>query len=177
VLGLGFGLGAGKFVRIVKEWTGKDISDTDAKNTVAAYRRTNKPITDLWRSLEGGLRESLGGTFESELPSGRKIRYFNVGSGCGQVEHGAPVKNLYGGLLFENAVQATARDLFGEAILRCERHAPVVLHVHDEIVREVPEAEAEEAAREMEKLLTTVPEWAPGLPVAAEVKVLEKYEK
>lgn len=45
---------------------------------------------------------------------------------------------LYGGLQFENIVQAIARDILGDALLVMGRDAslPIVLHVYDEIVSE-----------------------------------------
>ena len=73
----------------------------------------------------------------------------------------------WAGTWIENAVQAVARDLFAAALLRLEAAGySVVLHVHDEIVAEVPEGVGGEA--EFLQILTTPPEWAKGLPVGSE---------
>lgn len=182
VLALNFGMGPAKFIRTVKQWTGQDVSAMDAQNLVSKYRRANKPITKIWTKLEDGLHESEGGDYEVEMPSGRVIRYFGVGQEKGQyfarVELGAPTKYFYGGKLFENLVQGIARDLLARAILRVEAAGfPVVLHVHDEIIAEVPENEADDCAQEINEMMEVVPSWAEGLPIAAEVKVRDCYGK
>jgi DNA polymerase bacteriophage-type len=75
--------------------------------------------------------------------------------------------DLYSGLLAENAVQAIARDVLVEAMLRAEaQEFPVVLSVHDEIVCELPESRG--SAHELEAIMKEVPEWAQGLPLNAE---------
>lgn len=84
-------------------------------------------------------------------------------------------QQMYGGLWTENAVQAIARDIMADAMLRCEEAAvPVILSVHDEIVAEV---QPEFTAREFVNLLTTLPAWATDCPIAAEGWVEERYRK
>jgi DNA polymerase len=76
-------------------------------------------------------------------------------------------RDLYSGLLVENAVQAIAADLLWHAMLNVERAGmPVVLSVHDEIVCEVPEAKASVPA--LVEAMCDKPSWASGLPLAAE---------
>jgi RecA-family ATPase len=78
-------------------------------------------------------------------------------------------QGAYGGLWMENAVQATARDLFAAAMSRLEAAGyEIVLHVHDEIVAEVPEEFG--STDEFLRILTTPPEWATDLPIAAKVR-------
>jgi DNA polymerase len=53
----------------------------------------------------------------------------------------------------------------------------VVLHIHDEIVLEVPEDEAEAAAARLVQIMCEPPPWAAGLPLNAEVAIMERYGK
>jgi DNA polymerase len=72
----------------------------------------------------------------------------------------------WGGKLTENIVQATAHDLQRVAILKQEAAGyPIVLHIYDEDVAEVPEGFG--SIQEFERLMTEVPEWAQGWPVKA----------
>jgi DNA polymerase len=62
------------------------------------------------------------------------------------------------------------------AMMRLEMAGyPVVMSVHDEIICEVPEGHGSLA--EMISLMTEVPAWAQGCPVAAEGKESLRYEK
>jgi DNA polymerase len=86
-------------------------------------------------------------------------------------------EHTYGGKLTENVVQAIARDLMALALLRLEAAGyPVVMTVHDEAVVEVIDGLFEPVER-VEELMCKVPEWAAGLPVAAEGWTGERYGK
>jgi DNA polymerase len=183
VLGLGYGLGAVKYRAIVKQWAGLTIDDVQSESDVAGYRSTNPRVVALWRRLGEELRRSEGGNFVLELPTGRTITYYDIKNRrelgvSGIVELGGAPTKLYGGKLTENLVQATAREIFANRLRELERRGlTVALHVHDEVVCEVDEDSAEEAAREVEEVLGTAPEWAEGLPLAAEAGVEERYGK
>jgi DNA polymerase bacteriophage-type len=49
--------------------------------------------------------------------------------------------------------------------------------VHDEVVVECPEADGERVAAEVERVMCEPPEWAVGLPLGAEVKIMARYGK
>ena len=116
------------------------------------------------------------------LPSGRRITYPRARlvpnrkfeDGDPDVEFmdnargkWAPYRGWYG-TFAENLIQATARDLLAAALLRLEaRGIPVVLHVHDEMVIEVPVGSITE--EEFLAIVLEAPEWAEGLPLAGSV--------
>ena len=85
----------------------------------------------------------------------------------------------YGGSLMENIAQAGCRDLLVECMLALhEAGGKIVLHVHDEIVLEVPEAKAAKASASMLKIMRQPPEWAAGFPLyAKECKPMARYGK
>lgn len=74
--------------------------------------------------------------------------------------------NTWGGRLVENIVQATCRDILRRAILRLEAASyPVVLHVYDEIVSEVPKGFG--SIEEFERIVTEPIEWCADWPIRA----------
>lgn len=73
---------------------------------------------------------------------------------------------LYGGLLFENAVQAVAYDIFGKAFVKLDATGyPIVLHNYDEFVCEVPYGEGSVA--ELEAIMVEPDEWWATWPIQA----------
>ncbi|MDB4786309.1 DNA polymerase [bacterium] len=81
-------------------------------------------------------------------------------------------KHTYGGDLFQSAIQAIARDIMGEAMLRVEDHSyQCIMTVHDEIVAEGGDLETFKA------LMATNPQWAQGLPIAVDGWQGRRYRK
>ncbi len=87
--------------------------------------------------------------------------------GMNQVTRRWERQKMYGGLWTENIVQAISRDIMAEGMLRVEAAGyPPVLSVHDEVVSEVLEGKG--SLEEFMSLLSVVPEWAAGWPIATE---------
>ena len=91
--------------------------------------------------------------------------------------------NTYGGKLFENVVQATARDIMAHAMLSVEAAGfEVLLTVHDEVLAEVPKLFVETRPQgatlaDFHKIMCTLPAWAAGFPVKTEGWIGPRYHK
>jgi len=83
---------------------------------------------------------------------------------------------MYGGLLVENFVQAIARDIMADAMLRLEQSGyPLVLTVHDEIIADVPNDQG--TLSEFTDIMSTMPSWAAECPAAVEGWEGTRYRK
>ena len=79
--------------------------------------------------------------------------------------------------MVENITQAVSCDLLCEALLKLESHGfETVLTVHDEAITEAPDS-PEFSLELMEALMTDLPEWAKGLPLAAAGFEAKRYRK
>lgn len=84
--------------------------------------------------------------------------------------------SLWGGLICQNAVQAAARDVLFEAVVRLEDAGyPNIMRVHDECIHETPEDFGDED--EFHRLFVQAPAWAPDLPLAADGWSGVRYRK
>jgi DNA polymerase bacteriophage-type len=87
----------------------------------------------------------------------------------------------YGGFLFQNCVQAMARDVAMESLVRLDKAGfSTVLTVHDEHVVETPidnYSNEAEAARAIGEIMGQPVKWAPGLPVAVDATCSIRYTK
>ena len=119
------------------------------------------------------------------LPSGRALCYPNIRlkgdtityTGFNQYTKQWGTVSSYGGKFFENVTQAVAADILFGAMpaIEAEDYLPV-LHVHDEIVSETPDAEDFTAARLCE-LMCADQGWNAGLPLAAAGFETYRYRK
>ena len=96
----------------------------------------------------------------------QKISYMGMNNDYKKGPKGWMRLSTYGGKLAENVTQAVARDLLAYGMLCVtEGGYPIVLHVHDEIISEIPKGFGSIA--EFETLMSRVPWWAEGWPVKA----------
>lgn len=112
------------------------------------------------------------------LPSGRFLFYHHIERADRGFEYRSFLRKgrrsvpatirTWGSRLFENFVQASASDVFREAMLRIDGEIPeadIVAHTHDDIMLECNEADADRIFSEFERLALVVPDWAEGLPL------------
>lgn len=123
------------------------------------------------------------------LPSGRALRYWEpaiVPSEYGKddIEYSSMEAGRWtrvtsrGSKLLENIAQAIARDCLRDAMLAVERRWPdIVIHIHDEMVVEVPEDRAEEALAEILATMARPLPWAPGLLLKGDGYLTKYYRK
>lgn len=123
------------------------------------------------------------------LPSGHILNYWRpkletnkfggVGITYSSLKNGGWVRvDTYGGKLVENIVQATARDLLGNSMLRIDQAGlDIIMHVHDEVVVEAYYSETEQVYNELIDIMSEPVNWAPGLPLAAAGFISKYYKK
>ena len=197
ILGCGYGMGGKRFAEQCASM-GIKVDEDEAKRIVAVYREKNNRIAQYWRDVEQDFVEMVKqagrvGTVGLALPSGRSLTYHNPRiiqreTPWGAMRDTAQVDTLnsvtrqwvsqiiWGGLLTENVVQATARDLMATAMMALEvKGYNVILSVHDEIICEVPDNFG--SLDEMIDIMTRVPAWAEGCPINAEGKEGKRYRK
>ena len=139
------------------------------------------------RHLKLRVDEHEGFTYlRMRLPSGRYLCYLSpevdADGGCsymGVDQYTRQWKRIrtHGGKLAENCTQAVARDVLFASMPSIEAEGyEIVLSVHDELLSETPDTEAYTHER-LAALMSAVPDWAPGLPLAAAGFETTRYRK
>lgn len=200
-LALGYQGGVGAFSAMARAYKVKPavLEALDLPAIIAAWRELHAPIKRLWYATEAAFRDAIkgvrrfagaceyvpsddGDAVACFLPSGRPIVY-NDARVCsdgslayrdtrGQTAH------VYGGKLVENAIQGLCRDLLTHAMLAADRAGlSIVLHVHDEIVCEVDERDAERASATLRDAMLDLPHWAAGFPIGCDGWIGRRYRK
>jgi len=194
ILGLGYGTGALKLQHTLKTTPpGVELSEEECKNIVSLYRETNDKIIDLWSDGDdvikdltdwGNSKPYYYGKHDClwvdksgvRLPNGLYIRYPELYLNTDEDKSRYMYKSrkgpvsMWGGSLVENVVQALARIIVGEQMLKINERYRVVLTVHDAAVVVVKKEELDAAMQYVVEVMSTPPQWATGLPVACEAK-------
>jgi hypothetical protein len=112
--------------------------------------------------------------FEDEQYDSTSFTFLDAsGSETGRMYHERRGSGAFGGLIFENIIQALCRDVFVEAMPRLEASGyRLVMHTHDEYVCEVPDGHG--SLEEFLALITQPPSWAPELPIAAKTRISDR---
>ncbi len=181
----GYGMGPDKFAVF------SGMEPDEARAAVQTYRQRMKKIVALWDHYNEGLTvaHALGESFSMDLPSGRALKYGKLkrmrdARGrfrfIGKVVRFGQLRDfpLYGGICCENASQGLARDVFSDMLLRIASAGhQIILHVHDEVVIECAEEDAEKVLAECLEIMSTPPAWIPDIPLSAEGEILDFYAK
>lgn len=198
-LSCGYGGGVGALKAM-----GAKMPEEEMQPLVDAWRAANPNIVAFWSALDRAARTVIRKKTSARvgkvtlywqddkmfmrLPSGRNLCYqsphFTENRfGSDAIGYYAPnaagqmvVQETFGGKLAENATQAIARDILAHALLTLEKNSyPVVFHVHDEAVIEMPvgQGSLEEACR----FMAIAPDWAEDLPLRADGYECTYYQK
>lgn len=194
VLGLGYGMGATKLqLTLAQGIMGPPVNLDliECKRIVNLYRAKNDKITDLWKKMSGviasmatGVNGEIGpmryGKYYIMLPNEMFLQYPDLQTEITETMFGTQASEssylarggrsrIYGGLLTENVVQALARCIIAEQLLAIEDMGyRAVTTTHDEIVVVCPVDKADKCLEDMLHAMSTPPDWAPGIPLAAE---------
>lgn len=201
-LALGFLGGPGAFETFGRVY-GVRLTEAEVKRAVDGWRRANPWAMDHGQRLETAYTRAVrnpsiefsagrvtylfdGTHLWYALPSGRVLCYpyakleedgLTYAKASWKPAADAkewPRARLWRGLACENITQATANDILRHTL----RHLDgVVLHVHDEVVVECRESDADEVQRVMTDVMCTPPAWATGLPLNIEASVMTRYGK
>lgn len=203
ILGCGFGLGPVMF-RKNCEKKGKFIMAPGLEFTaVEAFRQKHDAVQQYWWDVDrcakrailnkgimiahrnvAFLYEDVGKVpfLLIRLPSGRKLAYPRARIDNKRIVFYGNIKgniygdvDTYGGKLVENITQAVAADIMAYGAHNAEKAGyQIATLIHDQALAYYREGQTGE---EFVRLLTTLPKWADGLPIAAEGGLVPFYKK
>lgn len=185
-LALGYGGGTAALLAFGADKLG--LQPDQLQELVDKWRAASPAITAMWRKCEKAAKAAINGpgrvyklangcayTRDKDalrliLPSGRRLSYWGAWldednsirfMGQNQTTRKWERMETWGGRLVENIVQAFARDILAEAMLRLEDAGyKIAFSVHDEVVVEAPEG-ADVA--EVQEIMAQPVSWAPDL--------------
>jgi DNA polymerase I-like protein with 3'-5' exonuclease and polymerase domains len=195
ILGCGYGTGWKKLQNTLKSATpSMPLPDERCQQIIKIYREINYKIVELWRKCDTMLELLVSNNSIDEktfldkhktlkvtkqgivLPNSFKIKYPDLQTIVEddrikyvyQKQRRGSKTYLWGGSVVENVVQALARCIVAEQMLKVSKKYPVVLTVHDSVVAVIPSEKTEEAKKYIEECMSVTPDWAKGLPITCE---------
>lgn len=202
-LACGFAGGVGAFAAMGRAY-GILLPEPEAKRMVNGWRLANPWAVPYWSELESAYTRAMrnknreftvgrvtymydGLHLWYALPSSRVLCYPYAKLDVDGVSYAKaawkpaadakewPRARLWKGLACENITQAVANDLLRHSMRICE--LDIVLTVHDEIVVECPTEDADRATSRLTEIMCTPPDWAIGIPLNVETKIMQRYGK
>ena len=201
-LALGYGGSVGALIAMGALEMG--LSEDELPELVQQWRSANPHITKLWWDVDAAAMKAFtegvpthvgqitftrhSGMLFIQLPSGRKLCYVKprlednrfgrkslTYEGVGESKRWTRIET-YGPKLVENVVQAIARDILAQSMLRLRNAGfEIVMHIHDEAVLEVPLGSS--SVEEICTVMGIAPDWAVGLPLRADGYECTFYKK
>lgn len=182
------------------------IPEEELQDIVDKWRAASPHIVKLWWEVDRAVKSAVQtretyelpkgitvrrspGWMHITLPSGRVLRYFQpkmdvnrFGGECVSYEAYEEGRwgrvESYGPKFVENLVQGISRDCLIAAMTKVSRRFPrIVMHVHDEMIVEVPKEQAEEALQYMQECMGEPIDWAPGLLLRGDGYITDFYRK
>lgn len=199
-LGLGYGTGWAKLQHTLKTSPpGAILDDQECQRLVKAYRELNYKVIDFWKKCDAMLEYMIDWKENTKpyyldkhkcllvtkegikLPNGLYIHYPQL---MREQEDGKlKIKyksrkgwvSIWGGSVVENIVQALARIVVGEQMIKINDKYKPVLTVHDAVVCVASYEDKDNAINYITEVMSTPPSWAPDIPIACETKFGESY--
>jgi DNA polymerase len=190
-LSLIYGTGAKKLRAQCKMLSGRDIGEEFSQNVVNIYRKDYSQVRAAWydagRALEaivnneaitiglGELKLDVLGRRGIRLPSGLFMAYPDLKitedeQGRKQWVYGTRkgLVHIHPAKCYQNVIQALARCVMGESMVRVHKRYPIGLTIHDALYCAVRAEEADQARIDIITELRKAPTWLPNMPLDAE---------
>lgn len=179
------------------------LSPEQQQEIVTKWRQASPRIKDFWYLLGRAFEDAItdgkvttmdrnmkvfksNGNVYIQLPNGRILGYVTPRIKDGQVSFLGLNQTTrkwewtktWGGKLTENVVQAIARDCLCETLKGCDEiGAKTIMHVHDEVICEVPTEEKETKFKQLLEVMAKPISWAPDLVLVGDGFISEYYKK
>lgn len=202
----GYGSGGEKIRRTLRIKAGILITPEEGELYKKAYRDTHPKVVELWKTggrmisrLAGGEPTSWGPTEIRKqklvLPNGIPLDYSTLEfyrpsadeeitnqydrDGYWRLRSRKGWTKIYGSLLVENLIQALARVVVSQAMIRIARKGYRIVGMkHDDLWILIPrDGHENQHLQDCLDEMSVTPVWLPGLPLSAEGSLSERYSK